>query len=103
MISNPITRASSRRCCRRKKVARAHARPASGATETARRAAPRRAANQKPSKRFIVLLAGIALVALVEGFLAYRSSQSTWVFDTPDAQKRHQLRNSWTGEYSAGR
>jgi hypothetical protein len=65
-----------------------------------RRAVARRAANQKTSKRLIVLLAGIALVALVEGFVAYRSSQSTWVFDTPDAQKRHQLRNSWTGEYS---
>jgi len=43
------------------------------------------------------------VVALVEGFFAYRSSRTAWVFDTPDAQKRHQLRNSRTGEYSFGK
>jgi len=28
------------------------------------------------------------LVALVEGFLAYRSSRTAWAFDTPEAQNR---------------
>jgi len=69
----------------------------------ARRAARRGAGRQKPSQRFIVLAACILVVALVEGIIAYRSSQTPWVFDSPDAQKRHQLRNSWTGEYSFGK
>jgi len=69
----------------------------------ARRAAQRGAGRQKPSKRFIVVAACILVVAVVEGFIAYRSSQSPWVFDSPEAQKRHLLRNSWTGEYSYGK
>jgi hypothetical protein len=68
-----------------------------------RRAAARRAAGGTPSRRVVVVLAIVALVALVEGFLAYRSSQTAWVFDSPDAQKRHQLRNSWTGQSSFGK
>jgi hypothetical protein len=68
-----------------------------------RRAGRRGAARQKPSKRFMVLAACILVVAALEGILAYRSSQTPWVFDSPDAQKRHQLRNSWTGEYSFGK
>jgi hypothetical protein len=43
------------------------------------------------------------VVAAVEGILAYHSSQTPWAFDSPEAQKRHQLRNSWTGEYSFGK
>src|SRR6185437_10629024 len=70
----------------------------------ARRAARRRGAGQqKPSKRFMVVAACILVVAAVEGILAYRSSQTPWVFDSPEAQKHHLLRNSWTGEYSYGK
>ena len=68
-----------------------------------RRAGRRGAGRQKPSKRFIVLAACILVVAAVEGILAYRSSQTPWVFDSAEAQKRHVLRNSWTGEYSYGK
>jgi hypothetical protein len=80
-------------------------RPPARRTEPQRssRRAGARAGRPKPSRRFVVLAACIAVVALVEGFLAYRSSQTAWVFDSPDAQKRHQVRNSWTGEYSFGK
>lgn len=73
------------------------------AAQRRRRAARRGAGRQKPSKRFIVLAACMLVMAAVEGFFAYRSSQTPWVFDSPDAQKHHLLRNSWTGEYSYGK
>ena len=50
-----------------------------------------------------MLAARILVVAAVEGFFAYRSSQTPGVFDSPDAQKHHLLRNSWTGEHSYGK
>jgi hypothetical protein len=70
---------------------------------TPSRARRRAAARGKPSRRFVVVLAIIAVVVLVEGFFAYRSSQTAWVFDSPDAQKRHQVRDSWTGQYTFGK
>jgi hypothetical protein len=70
---------------------------------TPSRARRRAAARGKPSRRFVVVLVIVAVVALVEGFFAYRSSQTAWVFDSPDAQKRHQVRNSWTGQYTFGK
>ncbi|HEX9490974.1 MAG TPA: hypothetical protein VF930_11850 [Stellaceae bacterium] len=47
--------------------------------------------------------ASLDLAAMWKGSLAYRSPQTARVFDTPDAQKRHQPRNCWTGEYSFGK
>jgi hypothetical protein len=61
----------------------------------------RRAESQSPSSRralILVLLLVIACSALV-GYGLLRPQQP-WVFDTPDAQKPHLLRNPFTGEFS---
>ena len=61
----------------------------------------RRAKPQSPSGRcalILVLLLVIASSAVV-GYGLLRPQQP-WVFDTPDAQKPHLLRNPFTGEFS---
>jgi hypothetical protein len=46
--------------------------------------------------------AALIVIAIVGGVVAVamRQPPSPWVFDTPEAQKPHALRNSWTGEIS---
>lgn len=46
--------------------------------------------------------AALIVIAIVGGVVAVamRQPPSVWVFDTPEAQKPHALRNSWTGEIS---
>jgi hypothetical protein len=61
----------------------------------------RRAKPQSPSGRralILVLLLVIACSAVV-GYGLLRPQQP-WVFDTPDAQKPHLLRNPFTGQFS---
>ena len=62
----------------------------------------RRAISTRPlsTRSRIALLAALVLACAVMFVLAQRSQNGPWVFDTPDAQKPHLLRNPWTGDYS---
>jgi hypothetical protein len=73
---------------------------------------PRRAKTTRPrppSPRHGSALTRVAVVALIVialgGFYALLARrgptpQQVWIFDTPEAQKPHALRNPWTGEIS---
>ncbi len=62
----------------------------------------KRAINTQPlsTRMRIILLAGLLLACAALFAFAERSQDGAWVFDTPDAQKPHLLRNPWTGDYS---
>ncbi len=65
----------------------------------------RRRVTKRPPQRPLLparYAAALLVIAIVGGVVAVamRQPPSAWVFDTPEAQKPHALRNSWTGEIS---
>jgi hypothetical protein len=84
-----------------RKVSRVPANPPLAADSRPQTTNKRKAKPRSPSARralILVLLLVIACSALV-GYGLLRPQQP-WVFDTPDAQKPHLLRNPFTGEFS---